>query len=171
MATKKIGVVGLPNVGKSTFFNAHYKQCGIRRKLSFLVQLIQKNLESLYQIPVKGASTGAGLGNNFLSHIRAVDAIFHVVRAFSEEDVIHVEGNLDPVRDLEIIHNELRLKDEEFLTKKIEELSKITGTRRKGGSTAIRQRKKNWTSTPKSAEICSRGQKRMFEKGTGTTKK
>lgn len=66
---------------------------------------------------VKGAASGAGLGNAFLSHIRAVDGIFHVVRAFSDSDVTHVEGEVDPIRDLNIIHDELRLKDEEFLKK------------------------------------------------------
>src|SRR5690349_12696881 len=73
---------------------------------------------------VKGASSGAGLGNAFLSHIRAVDGIFHMVRAFSDPDVIHVEGEIDPIRDMETIHQELRLKDSEFLTKQIETLSK-----------------------------------------------
>ncbi|CAI2177112.1 944_t:CDS:2 [Funneliformis geosporum] len=98
---------------------------------------------------VKGAATGAGLGNNFLSHIRAVDAIFHVVRAFSEEDVIHVEGDLDPIRDLEIIHNELRLKDEEFLAKKIEELSKVTARVGKGGGAADKAKKEELEITQK----------------------
>lgn len=71
---------------------------------------------------VKGASSGAGLGNAFLSHIRAVDGIFHVVRAFSDDDVTHVEGEVNPIRDMEIIHEELRLKDEEFLTKHVDNL-------------------------------------------------
>lgn len=61
---------------------------------------------------VKGASEGQGLGNAFLSHIKAVDGIFHLVRAFEDSDVTHVEGDLDPVRDIQIIHEELRLKDE-----------------------------------------------------------
>ncbi|RKP21759.1 cytoplasmic protein, partial [Rozella allomycis CSF55] len=73
---------------------------------------------------VKGAASGAGLGNAFLSNIRAVDGIFHVVRAFSEPNVVHVEGEVDPVRDLSIIHEELRLKDEEFLKNKYESLKK-----------------------------------------------
>ncbi len=65
---------------------------------------------------VRGASEGQGLGNAFLSHIKAVDGIFHLVRAFEDPDVIHVEGELDPVRDIQIIHEELRLKDEgEFI--------------------------------------------------------
>lgn len=69
---------------------------------------------------VKGAADGEGLGNAFLSHIQAVDGIFHVVRAFSDEEVMHVEGEVDPVRDLEIIHEELRLKDVQFLDRAVE---------------------------------------------------
>lgn len=69
---------------------------------------------------VKGASNGEGLGNAFLSHIQAVDGIYHVVRAFSDEEVIHVEGEVNPIRDLEIIHEELRLKDEQFLERALE---------------------------------------------------
>lgn len=78
----------------------------------------------------RGASTGAGLGNAFLSHIRAVDAIFQVVRCFDDAEIIHVEGDVDPIRDLDIISEELRLKDIEFVEKALEALSKLT---RKGG--------------------------------------
>lgn len=73
---------------------------------------------------VKGAHSGQGLGNAFLSHISACDAIFHMTRAFDDEDIVHVEGNVDPVRDIEIIHEELRLKDEELLTPVIDKLEK-----------------------------------------------
>ena len=69
---------------------------------------------------VKGASEGQGLGNAFLSHIRACDAIFHVSRVFEDDEVTHVEGDVDPVRDLDIIFDELRLKDLEYLNKQIE---------------------------------------------------
>jgi obg-like ATPase 1 len=79
---------------------------------------------------VRGASTGAGLGNAFLSHIRAVDAIFQVVRCFDDADITHVEGDVDPVRDLDIISEELRIKDTEFVEKAKENLSKQT---RRGG--------------------------------------
>lgn len=72
---------------------------------------------------VKGASAGEGLGNAFLSHIRAVDGIFHVVRAFSDEDVTHVEGDVNPIRDMEIIHEELRLKDQEMVDKLVDGLA------------------------------------------------
>jgi obg-like ATPase 1 len=74
----------------------------------------------------RGASTGAGLGNAFLSHIRAVDAIFEVVRCFDDAEIIHVEGDVDPVRDLNIIAEELRLKDIEFTEKALENLQKQT---------------------------------------------
>jgi obg-like ATPase 1 len=78
----------------------------------------------------RGASTGAGLGNAFLSHIRAVDAIFQVVRCFDDAEIIHVEGDVDPVRDLTIISEELRIKDIEFTEKALENLKKQT---RRGG--------------------------------------
>jgi len=78
----------------------------------------------------RGASTGAGLGNAFLSHIRAVDAIFQVVRCFDDAEIIHVEGDVDPVRDLTIISEELRIKDIEFTEKALENIKKQT---RRGG--------------------------------------
>lgn len=78
----------------------------------------------------RGASTGAGLGNAFLSHIRAVDAIFEVVRCFDDAEIIHVEGDVNPTRDLDIISEELRIKDIEFVEKAKENLSKQT---RRGG--------------------------------------
>lgn len=78
----------------------------------------------------RGASTGAGLGNAFLSHIRAVDAIFQVVRCFDDAEIIHVEGDVDPVRDLTIISEELRIKDIEFVEKALENIKKQT---RRGG--------------------------------------
>lgn len=74
----------------------------------------------------RGASTGAGLGNAFLSHIRAVDALFQVVRCFDDAEIIHVEGDVDPVRDLTIIAEELRIKDIEFVEKNLEALEKQT---------------------------------------------
>lgn len=78
----------------------------------------------------RGASTGAGLGNAFLSHIRAVDACFQVVRCFDDAEIIHVEGDVDPIRDLEIIAEELRIKDIEFVEKSYENIQKQT---RRGG--------------------------------------
>jgi len=85
----------------------------------------------------RGASTGAGLGNAFLSHIRAVDAIFQVVRCFDDAEIIHVEGDVDPVRDLDIISEELRLKDIEFVEKALENQKKKT--RQGGQSLQMRQ--------------------------------
>jgi obg-like ATPase 1 len=103
----------------------------------------------LYDIAglTKGASAGEGLGNAFLSHIRAVDAIFQVVRCFDDAEIIHIEGDVNPVRDLEIISNELRLKDIEFVEKHLENVLKIT--RRGGQSLEVKQKKEE-------AELCER---------------
>ncbi|TMS06243.1 Obg-like ATPase 1 [Larimichthys crocea] len=137
----KIGVVGLPNVGKSTFFNVLTKSQAAAENFPFCtidpnesrVPIPDERYDFLCQfhkpaskVPaflnvvdiaglVKGAHAGQGLGNAFLSHISACDGIFHMTRAFEDEDIIHVEGTVDPVRDMEIIHEELRLKDEEMI--------------------------------------------------------
>jgi len=153
----KSGIVGLANVGKSTLFQAITK-CSLGNPANFpyatidpeearvivpddrfdwLCQLYKPKSEvpanlTVYDIAglTRGASTGAGLGNAFLSHIRAVDAIFQVVRCFDDAEIIHVEGDVDPVRDLDIIAEELRIKDIEFVEKAQENLSKQT---RRGG--------------------------------------
>lgn len=144
------GIVGLPNVGKSTLFNAITKQkilaanypfatidpnVGVvvvpDERLDFLNELYHpKNL-----VPttieytdiaglVKGASVGEGLGNKFLSHIREVDAIVEVVRCFENDDIIHVEGTVDPIRDIEIINLELMLADLEVINNRLNKVSK-----------------------------------------------
>lgn len=142
----KMGIVGLPNVGKSTFFNAitnsavraeNFPFCTIDPEESRVAvpdvrfDWLCTEYKPKSKVPayltvidiaglVKGAASGQGLGNAFLSHIRAVDGIFHVVRAFGGEDVVHVEGEVDPTRDLDIIREELRLKDTEFLVKAVD---------------------------------------------------
>jgi len=153
----KSGIVGLANVGKSTLFQAITKS-SLGNPANFpyatidpeearvivpddrfdwLCQHYKPKSEvpanlTVYDIAglTRGASTGAGLGNNFLSHIRAVDAIFQVVRCFDDAEIIHVEGDVDPVRDLDIIAEELRIKDIEFVGKALENLVKQT---RRGG--------------------------------------
>eukprot|EP00043_Microstomoeca_roanoka_P011125 m.105053 g.105053 ORF g.105053 m.105053 type:complete len:471 (-) comp15101_c0_seq1:134-1546(-) len=133
----KIGIVGLPNVGKSTSFNVLTKSEAPAENFPFCTKdpnearvpvpderfdWLCEHFQPASRVPaflhvmdiaglVKGASEGLGLGNAFLSNINACDAIYHVVRAFSDEEIIHVEGEVNPVRDLEIISNELRLKD------------------------------------------------------------
>jgi len=147
----KIGIVGVPNVGKSTFFNVLTKSAIPAENFPFCT--IDPN-ESRVPVPderydylcefyksdskvpaylnvvdiaglVKGASEGHGLGNAFLSHINACDAIYHVCRAFESEEVTHVEGDVNPIRDLEIIFDELRMKDLQILAPVLDKMEKV----------------------------------------------
>ena len=147
----KIGIVGLPNVGKSTFFNVltkcqvpseNYPFCTIEpnesrvslpdSRFDFLCDFHKpvSRMPAFLHITdiaglVKGAHEGQGLGNAFLSHINPCDAIFHMLRVFEDENVSHVEGDVNPIRDIEIIQEELRMKDCEYLRARFGELQKV----------------------------------------------
>ena len=114
----------------------------------------------------RGASTGAGLGNAFLSHIRAVDALFQVVRCFDDAEIIHVEGDVDPIRDLDIISEELRVKDMEFVDKSREKL--VKDTRRGGQSLEMKKMQEELATVNRIHELLSAG--KDVRKGNWTPK-
>lgn len=162
----KSGIVGLANVGKSTFFQA-ITRCPLGNPANYpfatiepeearvivpsarfdkLCEMYKPKSEvpaymTIYDIAglTKGAHAGEGLGNNFLANIRAVDAIFQVVRCFEDSDIIHINDEVNPVADLDVIKDELRLKDIEFAQKHLEGIDKIT--KRGGQSLEVKQKK------------------------------
>ncbi|KAM9903984.1 hypothetical protein OXX79_003033 [Metschnikowia pulcherrima] len=187
----KSGIVGLANVGKSTFFQAitksplgnpaNYPFATIEpeearvivpsARFDKLCELYKPKSEvpafmTIYDIAglTKGAHAGEGLGNNFLANIRAVDAIYQVVRCFEDADIIHINDEVNPINDLEIIKDELRLKDIEFAQKHLEGIEKIT--KRGGQSLEVKQKKEEAKLVERIIELLEAGGRVANQKWT-----
>jgi GTP-binding protein YchF len=180
----KSGIVGLANVGKSTFFQAitksplgnpaNYPFATIdpeearvivpSERFDKLCDLYKPKSEvpaymTIYDIAglTKGAHAGEGLGNNFLANIRAVDAIFQVTRAFDDDEIIHINDEVNPIADLDIVHEELRMKDIEFAEKHLEGIDKIT--KRGGQSLEVKQKKEEAELVKRIIQLLKDGQR------------